>query len=217
MMAANGASAADDALTARGHEPSWRLSLSGGGVTFEAPGLGLKFDAPAHSRDSVDGRPRIIARVGAKTLEATVIERMCSDTMTGMPFPIGVEVKFDGRSFVGCGGDVMTAIEGGWRVIRLGDSLLPDGVTVTVEFGPDARVSGRSGCNRFTGRYMLSGEGLAFGTLAVTRMACPPARMETERRFLARLQNITRATPGEDGQLRLMAGDEQAMVLDRAH
>jgi heat shock protein HslJ len=47
-------------------------------------------------------------------------------------------------------------------------------------------------------------------------MACPPAEMDTERRFLELLQSVTRVTPGENGQLRLMAGDEQAMVLDRA-
>ena len=40
--------------------------------------------------------------------------------------------------------------------------------------------------------------------------------MQTEQRFLDLLKKITRATPGENAQLRLMAGDDQAMVLDRA-
>ena len=110
----------------------------------------------------------------------------------------------------------MTAIEGGWRVIRLGTELLPQGVTATIVFDREGRASGRSACNRFTGAYTLSGEGLSFGQIAGTRMACPPAEMDTERRFLDLLQKVTRVTPGENGQLRLMAGDEQAMVLDRA-
>jgi len=145
-----------------------------------------------------------------------VIERMCSDSMSGMPFPIGVEVTFAGREFSGCGGEIMTAIEGGWRVIRMGDAILPEGVTMTIVFGTDGRVSGRSGCNRFAGAYTLSGEGLGFGDLAVTRMACEERVMEAEQKFLDHLRRVTRVTPGENGQLALMAGDEAVLVLDRA-
>jgi uncharacterized membrane protein len=216
VLTAGGAGAADEKLTARGNEPSWRLDISADAVAFEAPGLGLAFKAPVTSRDTADGRPRVTAQAGGETLELTVTERLCADTMTGMPFPIGVEVSYGGRTFKGCGGDIMTAIEGGWRVIRLGTELLPQGVTATVVFDREGRASGRSGCNRFTGAYTLSGEGLSFGQIAGTRMACPPAEMDTERRFLDLLQKVTRVTPGENGQLRLMAGDEQAMVLDRA-
>jgi heat shock protein HslJ/uncharacterized membrane protein len=215
-LTAGGAVAADEKLTARGNEPSWRLDISADALAFEAPGLGLSFEAPVTARDTKDGRSRIVAQARGETLEMFVTERPCADLMTGMPFPVGVEVSYSGRSFTGCGGDIMTAIEGGWRVIRLGSEPLPQGVTATVVFDREGRASGRSGCNRFTGAYTLSGEGLSFGQIAGTRMACPPAEMETERRFLDLLQKVTRATPGENGQLRLMAGDEQAMVLDRA-
>ncbi len=215
-LSSGGALAADEELTARGNEPSWRLDISASAVAFEAPGLGLAFEAPITSRDTADGRPRVMAQAGGETLELTIIERLCADVMTGMPFPIGVEVSYGGRTFKGCGGEIMTAIEGGWRVIRLGTELLPQGVTATVVIDREGRASGRSGCNRFTSAYTLSGEGLSFGQIAGTRMACPPAKMDTERRFLDLLQKVTRVTPGENGQLRLMAGDEQAMVLDRA-
>jgi uncharacterized membrane protein len=216
VLTAGGALAADEKLTARGNEPSWRVDISASAVAFEAPGLGLTFEAPITSRDTKDGRPRIVAQARGETLEMIVTERPCADLMTGMPFPIGVEVSYSGRTFKGCGGEIMTAIEGGWRVIRLGTDLLPQGVIATVVFDREGRASGRSGCNRFTGTYTLSGEGLSFGQIAGTRMACPPAEMDTERRFLDLMQKVTRATPGENGQLRLMAGDEQAMVLDRA-
>ena len=216
FLTAASAQAADENLTARGNEPSWRLSVSATDVIFEAPGLGLGFKAPISARGVEDGRPRIVAEAGGERLEMTVTERLCADTMTGMPFPVGVSVAYGGRTFEGCGGEIMTAIEGGWRVVRIGDELLPQGVIATVVFDPDGRASGRSGCNRFMGSYTLSGEGLSFGQIAGTRMACPPAEMETEQRFLDLLQKITRVTPGENGQIRLMAGDEQAMVLDRA-
>lgn len=211
-----GTPAAEETLRARGNEPSWLLTLSGGGVTFEAPGQDIAFKAATFRRDVVDGHPRITADEGGKMLEAKITEKMCADTMSGMPFPIGVVVSFAGKQFTGCGGEIMTAIEGGWRVIRLGQDMPPEGVTVTISFAPDGTVSGRSGCNRFTGPYSLSGEGLSFGNLALTRMACPEPQMQTERRVLELLASITRATPGDSAQLRLMAGDSQAMVLDRA-
>ena len=132
MSAATAAAAAEETLRARGNEPSWQLILSADGVSFEAPGQGLTFKAPSFRREVVDGHPRIIAGEGEKQLEATVTERMCGDTMSGMPFPVGVEVTFAGKRFSGCGGEIMTAIEGGWRVIRMGDGMPPQGVTVTI-------------------------------------------------------------------------------------
>ncbi len=216
MLAPGWASAAENTLTARGNEPFWRLEVTADAVAFEVMGQDIAFKAPITSRDTSDGRPRIVAEADGKRLEFTVTERLCADTMSGMPFPVGVEVSFGGAAFQGCGGEIMTAIEGGWRVIRLGEELLPQGVTATIVFDREGRVSGRSACNRFTGGYTLSGEGLSFGQIAGTRMACPPAESETEQRFLDLLQKVTRVTPGENAQLWLMAGDEQAMVLDRA-
>lgn len=49
-------------------------------------------------------------------------------------------------------------------------------------------ASGRSGCNRFMGRYLAGTRpSLSFGPLATTRMACPPASMNLESRFLGAL------------------------------
>lgn len=216
LLAAPASAAADEVLRARGQEPSWELRIEGERLSFSAPGLGLSFAAPSTKREITDGRPRLVARSDEGELTVDVIERMCADSMSGMPFPIGVEVTFAGREFSGCGGEMMTAIEGGWRVIRMGDALLPEGVTMTIVFGTDGRVSGRSGCNRFAGAYTLSGEGLRFGDAAVTRMACEERVMEAERKFLDHLRRVTRVTPGENGQLALMAGDEAVLVLDRA-
>lgn len=207
---------ASEALTARGNEPSWRMTLSDSEVVFEAPDLGSTFRSGAPARAMTGGHPVITARDGARTIEVTVVERLCADTMTGMPFPVGITVLLDGKQFSGCGGATMTAIEGGWRVIRLGDDLLPAGVTATIVFGADGQVSGSTGCNRFNGSYALTGEGLSFGSgMAMTRMACAPEAMDAERKFVDFLARVTRVTPGEGAQIRLMAGDEQAVVLER--
>jgi heat shock protein HslJ len=46
------------------------------------------------------------------------------------------------------------------------------------------RVSGSTGCNRFTGSYQQDGNGFHFTPLAVTKMACPPPLDALERSFL---------------------------------
>jgi heat shock protein HslJ len=205
------AQASAESLTARGNEPSWRLDIRESDVTFALLGS-APVTAPITSRELADGHPRIVAG----PLDVKIIQRLCADQMTGMPFPVGVEVSQGGQRFTGCGGEIMTAIEGGWRVIRLEGAPPPDDAIITVEFSRDGQVSGKSGCNRFFGDYTLSGEGLAFGPLAGTFMACPPPVMETEQRVLGLLKKITRVTPGENAQLVLMAGDTPAFTLDRA-
>lgn len=210
-IAAFGSAASAESLVARGNEPFWRLEIGADALTFEPMGEPA-VKAPIETRSVVDGHPRIVAG----GIEVTVIEKLCADTMTGMAFPVGVEVSYGGKSFKGCGGDTMTAIEGGWRIIRLQGDMPPEGMILTIEFGRDGQVGGNSGCNRFGGSFTMTGEGLTLGPLRATRMACPPAQMETEQRVLDLLRKVTRVTPGENAQLMLMAGDEPALVLERA-
>jgi putative lipoprotein len=53
-----------------------------------------------------------------------------------------------------------------------------------IQFRSDGRVTGYSGCNRFTGTYVQNGDALTMGPLATTRMACPPQMMKREQEFL---------------------------------
>ncbi|WP_084169853.1 META domain-containing protein [Paraburkholderia ferrariae] len=54
------------------------------------------------------------------------------------------------------------------------------------------RASGFSGCNRYTGTYMLKNGLLSFGPLAGTRMACAGAGGEIEGAYLDALAHIAR-------------------------
>jgi heat shock protein HslJ len=47
------------------------------------------------------------------------------------------------------------------------------------------RVTGSTGCNRFAGPYAASGSSLAFGTMAMTRMACLDTAMEHQEAAFA--------------------------------
>ena len=50
---------------------------------------------------------------------------------------------------------------------------LPASREAHLAFQPGGRVSGSDGCNRITGSYTLKGEGVTFGQIAGTQMACP--------------------------------------------
>ena len=71
--------------------------------------------------------------------------------------------------------------DGAWQVIELEGAPVAPSVSVSLDFAA-GRVSGNSGCNRFSGQYDLT-LGLSFGGLAMTRMACPGERGTTEARF----------------------------------
>jgi heat shock protein HslJ len=85
-----------------------------------------------------------------------------------------------------------------------------------VAFARDGQGSGSTGCNRFTGRYELTGETLTFGPLAATRMACPPPQMEQESRVFDLLQAVRGFDITDGGDLVLLAGDGRRLVARRS-
>lgn len=95
-------------------------------------------------------------------------------------------------------------IEGGWRVEDVDDAGIIDGVELTVDFGADGRISGRSACNRYGGEYSYSSGVLTIGSLFSTKMACAPALMNLEAKFLDRLE----------GALTVNAVDADALSLE---
>lgn len=56
----------------------------------------------------------------------------------------------------------------------------------------NGKVTGSGGCNRLAGSATTAGDKLSFGVLATTRMACVPALMDQEQKFLSALE-ATRA------------------------
>ena len=73
------------------------------------------------------------------------------------------------------------------------------------------RVGGSGGCNRFGGRYELTGDKLTLSPLATTRMACPPEIMTREQAFLALLAAVRGATIDGD-RLDLRDGDGKVIA-----
>jgi heat shock protein HslJ len=100
-----------------------------------------------------------------------------------------------------------TLIGTSWTVERI-EELVADRAPATVRF-EEGRVSGRAGCNQYSGYLQAAGAALRASELRSTRMACPPPVMEQETRFLAALAAVRTARHEGD---RLMLLDETGHV-----
>lgn len=97
-----------------------------------------------------------------------------------------------------------------WTVERI-DELVGDRATTTVRFD-EGRVSGRAGCNQYSGYLQAAGDALRVSETRTTRMACPTLVMEQETRFLTALAAVRTARRqgdrivlvDETGRLRLV-------------
>ena len=73
---------------------------------------------------------------------------------------------------------------GEWVVETVGGAAAAGDRSARIGFAADGRVTGSGGCNRLMGSADISDQGITFGTMATTRMACAPKVMEQERKLL---------------------------------
>jgi heat shock protein HslJ len=73
-----------------------------------------------------------------------------------------------------------------WGVERI-DEVPADHAAATLRFVSDSRVAGRAGCNQYAGAAHLGSRTLRISETLATRMACEPAIMQQETRFLTAL------------------------------
>lgn len=199
-------------LRARGNEPFWALDI---GPTLRLRLPTETLEGPAPEAQFVDGTRRYEGALQGRPIEVTAREHLCADTMTGMPHPLQVEMRFDGRTFRGCGGNPADLLIGGeWVVEDIAGGMI-DRSRATLLFSPAGGLTGRASCNTFTTRYTLSGEGLTIDPAATTRMACAPSLMQQEERFLDILHKSRRFELSADGALRLIAPDGRRITARR--
>jgi heat shock protein HslJ len=75
-----------------------------------------------------------------------------------------------------------------WRAVELYGTPVPSpwpnpSREPHLVFGTGGQLAGSDGCNLLRGPFTQKGEGLTFGALAGTQMACPGVDEETSRRF----------------------------------
>lgn len=101
---------------------------------------------------------------------------------------------------------------GDWLAEDVGGRGVIDNARTTIELRAEGVVTGSGGCNRFSGRAQLSGTALRFDPMISTRMACAPALMDQERKFLDALAAV-RGWRFEREKLALLDGSETRLVL----
>lgn len=79
---------------------------------------------------------------------------------------------------------------GRWLAEDIRGGGVMDRLQSTLEVRPGGRVAGSGGCNRYAGTVQLAGDAMSFGPLVSTRMACPPAAMNQEQKFLGALAAV---------------------------
>jgi heat shock protein HslJ len=104
-------------------------------------------------------------------------------------------------------GVALAPLEGtAWLAEDIDGGGVVDRVRSTLVFDAGQRVAGRAACNRYFGTYQQSGDVVEVKPGGTTRMACPPAVMDQEDRFLAALGAVRKARR-EGDKLMLLDGD----------
>ena len=106
----------------------------------------------------------------------------------------------------------------GSRNIRGTEWAAADVNGVPVQGGPltlrlaDGQASGNAGCNSWSASYELrKNDGIRFGPITTTEMACAPELMEQERRFLSVIEFAQGYSVYGSGGFSLIAGDGRAV------
>ena len=111
-------------------------------------------------------------------------------------------------------GNVGSALVGHWLAKSIRGSAAVDQIQSVLRIGSDGRVGGHGGCNTFTGEAGITGDRFTFAAMARTMMACPPAIMDQENKFIAALADVRSWRADGDGRkLELLDADGKVIVL----
>ncbi|MCU0906751.1 MAG: META domain-containing protein [Rhodobacteraceae bacterium] len=194
-------------------EPGWRVDVLPDRIVYTDDTGAVLRDLPAPRTIHLsDGWLHV---AGDPPLGVLVQHGPAVDPMTGMPYPWRLTVMTGDAILTGQGGAPEGLLLGEWRFQDIGGSAVPDGPPATLRFDADWRAGGFGGCNRYSGAYALTAEGISFGAIAATRMACAPAAMDLESRVLDVLGRTDRFGIDDAGALVLYAADTPIARLQR--
>ncbi len=203
-------------FTARGQEPGWLITIDADTIFLNANYGALELRMPKTDPQITPDGFLYRTETGARRLSVAVRPEICADVATGMPHPYRVRYDLDGKSHAGCGGSPQSLLTGlEWIVETIGGVPMMDKSEPTILFLEEGRVAGNASCNRFMGSFQLTGEGLSFGQMGGTMMACEEPLSRQEARFLELLQKTHRFEIGPQGRLVLHTPDGQRITARR--
>lgn len=199
---------------ARGQEPGWSLTLADATADFVYDYGAQTYSALLPKARAIEGGVEYFEGPGG--LAITALSKLCTETATRLPYPDTVTVAFSDEVYRGCGGDPLDLLVGAdWVVEDINTGGVVEGSRVSLAFdAEERRISGRSGCNAYGADYSLYGEGIRFGPVMTTEIACRETLMMQERRFYDALALINTYTIDESGAL-MMSGAEGARIVAR--
>lgn len=200
------------AYRAVGTEPFWSLTIGRDRIVYD----------DIEDRETVVRKPRAQTANGNlvyRTRAMTVVIRNqeCSDGMSDRRFADTVRLKIGRRMLTGCGRaypDARSLDGSEWRIASVGGQSVTLPRPATIAFTED-RVSGWTGCNRFTGGYTLQSGRLSTPRLAMTRVACMDAAGTVEAAVTDLLNDPMVAYPMRDGSIRLVGTEGKIATLVR--
>jgi putative lipoprotein len=108
----------------------------------------------------------------------------------------------------------LASLEGtAWLAEEIDGGGVAERVQSTLIFDAGQKVAGRAACNRYFGTYQQSDDVVEIKPGGMTRMACPPAVMDQEDRFLAALAAVRKARREGDKLMLLDGGGRVRMRL----
>jgi heat shock protein HslJ len=198
---------------ARSNEPFWAVTVEGEQAVLTTPegtGAAIALQAPVWR----DGAVEWASADGAVLLR--VADRLCRDTMTGMPYPETVTLITPEQERQGCGGEPRSLLTGEeWVIEDIGEKGIIDNARPTMTFRTDGSLGGSGGCNRYNARYDLTGEGLTIGPAAATMMACPRAVMTLEQAMFRAMAGVVRFDIDMTGALLLLGAEGERLITAR--
>lgn len=105
-------------------------------------------------------------------------------------------------------------VGGEWRLEDLLGGGLIDRSNVTLSLAEGGQAAGSGGCNRYFGSWTSKGQALSLGKMGATMMACAPALMAQEGRYLKALETAKSYSFTDDGAL-LIATDQGPLTFRR--
>ncbi|WP_223671092.1 META domain-containing protein [Kangiella shandongensis] len=201
---------------AQGNEPGWLVKVEEETIEVQTNYGQNTVKTPRPQPQPYKGGYKYHAQTEAHIAIVDIRRKLCYDNMSGRPYPNRVTLTLDGKVFEGCGGDPLSLLaDHEWVVEDIAEQGIIDNSRVTITFDKEGRAYGSASCNTYNAAYQLTGENLTFKAPMSTLMACAPALMDQEQRFLKMLAQVNRYDI--DGQGALILTTEGGKTITARH
>lgn len=207
-----------DNYRAVGTEPGWTVTITPNQIEYLGDYGEKRISTPRPEPRTTFNGHRYEAKTEAHTLVVDVTHAQCNDGMSDRVYPDSVVVIADGKTVKGCGGATIPpqVLAGtNWTITSVGGSPVQGSRPATLAFTGD-RLSGSSGCNRFSGSYKQTGDRLVISPVMATKMACIGPAMDQENKLFAILGGEVTISYRDGDTLVISGRDGSEAVLKRA-